>query len=213
MVSRRWGLRILLVFAACGALAAALAGGFSSSISARARTVGQSPPLRFLGLTRLAPQPGALAAGTVVARRSVGERIFPSRGTGFALARVGSTTYPVSSVNDGRVWRVDGPWLYREAADAPAAIDDIGVASPNMFYAYGPSVIDVTPDGGRLWWQTFLPAQDGFVVAIVPGFHVDLVAYVEQRRSHDRASPLATFQYVTSDGGRHWRYSTALFGG
>ena len=39
-----------------------------------------------------------------------------------------------------------------------------------MFYAYGQSVIDVTPDGGRMWFQTFLPTQDGFVVAVVPGF-------------------------------------------
>jgi hypothetical protein len=149
----------------------------------------------------------------MVSSRVLGERIFSNGRTGFALANVRSTTYPVSTVDGGRVWRIDGPWLYREAADAPAAIDNVGLALPDMFYAFGPSVIDVTPNGGRTWWQTFLPDHDGFVVAIVPGFHVDLVAYVQRRSRHDRTNQLATYQYVTTDGGRQWRISNAPFGG
>lgn len=54
----------------------------------------------------------------------------------------------------------------------------------------------------RAWWQTFAP---GLVVAVVTGSREYLVAYVQPGDG-------ATWEYVSSDGGRRWRYSTALDG-
>ena len=206
-VQRRRGLRVLTLLIACAGIGAVVA-TFSSSAPARERAVRHPPAARRIRSARLRPGTGELRRGTVVDRTRIGERIFSDRRHGFALGWVSSTLVPVSTIDGGRVWRIDGPGLYREAADAPAAVSNIGLAVPRLFYAYGPSVIDVTPNGGRLWWQTFF---DGIVVAVVPGSHVDLVAYVQPLEG--RANPRVTYQYVTRDGGRHWRYSTALGGG
>jgi hypothetical protein len=200
-------LSVLTLLMACAGISVAVA-TFSSSAPARERAVRHPPAARRIRSARLRPGTGELRRGTVVNRTRVGERIFSDRRRGFALGWVGSTLLPVSSVDGGRVWRIDGPELYREAADAPAAVSNIGLVVPRLFYAYGRSVIDVTPNGGRVWWQAFF---DGFVVAVVPGSHVDLVAYVQPLQS--RANPRVTYLYVTRDGGRHWRYSTALAGG
>jgi hypothetical protein len=83
------------------------------------------------------------------------------------------------------------------------------VASSRTFFAYGSSVVDVTTDGGRTWWETFLGE---LVMAVVPGPRNELVAYVQQSVSNDHVNPAATWQYLSRDGGRHWSYSTALGG-
>jgi hypothetical protein len=205
---RRRRLKASMVLLAGAAVAAVLATAFSSSAPAQDRAARHPPAVRRLRAARLRSDTGRLRPGTVVNRKRVGERIFADGRHGFALGWVSSTLVPVSTRDGGRLWRIDGPRLYREAADAPAAISNIGLVVPRMFYAYGPSVVDVTPDGGPGWWQTFF---DGFVVAVVPGSHVDLVAYVQPFQS--RANPRVTYQYVTRDGGRHWQYATALAGG
>jgi hypothetical protein len=201
------GLKVLTVLVA-GALVAVVAIAFSSSSPASAGAVGRVPVVQRLTARRLRPQSGPSRPGSVVSGKQVAERIFANGRNGFALGWVSSALYPVSTADGGRVWRVDGPWLYREAADAPAGVGNIGLVLPRTFYAYGPSVIDVTPGGGHEWWQTFIP--HGLLVGVVPNTKGYLLALVQQTRRHNHA---VTYQYVSRDGGRHWRYSTALAGG
>ena len=48
---------------------------------------------------------------------------------------------------------------------------------------------------------------------VVPGQRHHLIAYVQQPVSNSSSNPAVTWQYVSRDGGRHWRYSSALGGG
>jgi hypothetical protein len=156
-----------------------------------------SPPHR-LTATRMRPRPGAVHRGTAVTQADlVTTRVFANASVGFALATVGSAQYPARSLDGGRTWRIDGP---------QAHID----AGPRTFFAYGSSAVDVTTDGGRTWWETFLGE---LVVAVVPGPRNGLVAYVQQQLDSNSSSlAAATWQYVSHDGGRHWVYSPALGG-
>jgi hypothetical protein len=83
------------------------------------------------------------------------------------------------------------------------------VAPPRTLHAYGSSAVDVTADGGRTWWETFLGE---LVVAVLPGPGNGLLAYVQQQLDPNHIRPVATWQYVTHDGGRHWSYSQTLGG-
>jgi hypothetical protein len=144
--------------------------------------------------------------GTVVRPSAVfGDRVFLNADEGVALANGDNAQYPVLSTNGGRVWRIDGPQLHIDAADGPEAVSYVGIAGPRTFFAYGSSVVDVTTDRGRTWWETYLGEQ---VVAVVPSYHNELVAYVEQSLSNQHLNPAVTWQYVSPDGGRHWHYST-----
>jgi hypothetical protein len=135
--------------------------------------------------------------------------VFANGRVGFALANDGQAQYPVLTTDGGRAWRLDGPQLHVDAADAPEAVTSVGVAGTRTFYAYGSSAVDVTTNGGRTWWETFLGE---LVVAVVPGPRRELIAYVQQSIGRPTAEALVTWQYVSSDGGRLWRYSTALDG-
>jgi hypothetical protein len=153
----------------------------------------------------LRPRPGAVAPGTKVRDSALlGARAFWNARNGFALADVRSAQYPARTTNGGRTWRIDGPQFHVDAADAPEGVGAVGIAGPHTFFAYGSSVADVSTDGGRTWWEAFL---GDLVVAVVRGPR-GLVAYV-QHTTGDRA---VTWQYVSGDGGRHWRYSTAIGG-
>jgi hypothetical protein len=104
-------------------------------------------------------------------------RVFANDSDGFALADQGSAQYPARSVDGGRTWRVDGPQMHIDAADAPEGVNDVGVLSAHTSFAFGSSVVDVTSNGGRSWWETFLGEA---VVAVVRGSKNELVAYVQQ---------------------------------
>jgi hypothetical protein len=99
----------------------------------------------------------------------------------------------------------------RCASTADGAEGDgyVGVAGPRTFFAYGSSAVDVTTDGGRSWWETFLGE---LAMAVVPGPRNELVAYVQQQVSNDHANPAVSWQYVSRASVRHWSYSTALGG-
>ena len=150
------------------------------------------------------------APGTVVPSSEVfGDRVFLNGREGVALADSGNAQYPALSTNGGRVWRIDGPPLHVDAADGAEAVGSVGIADPRTFFAFGSSVVDVTTDAGRTWWETYLGDD---VVAVVPNLHNELVAYVEHSVSNAHLNPAATLQYVSRDGGRQWRYSTDFAG-
>jgi hypothetical protein len=156
-------------------------------------------------------RPGAIDPGTAVGNGVLfGDRVFANVGDGFALADDNQAQYPAVTTDGGHSWRIAGPQLHVDAADAPEAVGSVGVAGPRTLFAFGSSVIDVTTDGGRSWWETFLGE---LVVAVVPGPGGGLVAYVQQSLSNNSVNPAATWQYVSRDGGRHWHYTTALGGG
>lgn len=138
-------------------------------------------------------------------------RVFANASVGFALASVDSAQYPARSLDGGRTWRIDGPQVHIDAADAAEGVQYVGVARPRTFFTYGSEAVDVTTNGGRTWWETFLGE---LVVAVVPGPRTnELVAYVQQQLNSTRTSlAAATWQYVSRDGGRHWTYSPALGG-
>ena len=112
---------------------------------------------------RLGPSSGQLAPGSRVRTRDLSVRVFADGRHGFAIAFVEYASYPVASTNGGRTWRIDGPAFQLPVADAGLAVDQGGVANAHTFFAWEApgynSVIDVTPDGGRIWWQSFLPEQ------------------------------------------------------
>lgn len=149
--------------------------------------------------------------GTIVRSRDLfGDRVFANASVGFALVNGNNAQYPAVSADGGRHWRIDGPQVHVDAADGPEGVGFVGVMGPRTFFAFGSSVVDVTTDGGRVWWETLLGEQ---VMAVVPNnFHNELVAYVEQSVHDQHLSPAVTSQYVTRDGGRHWRYTTAFAG-
>jgi hypothetical protein len=168
---------------------------------------------RLLTAGRLRPRAGSgplEQPGTFVSPSSLfSNRVFVNAKLGFALANGDNAQYPAVSTDRGRQWRIDGPQVHVDAADGPEAVQFVGITGPRTFFVYGSSAVDVTTDGGRVWWETLLGEQ---VMAVVPGSAGQLVAYVEQSVSNQHLSPAVTWQYVSRDGGRHWRYSTS-FGG
>jgi hypothetical protein len=179
-------------------LAAGVAAGLASAALAAAAQAARAPYTAHV----LKPRPGAARFGSTVRSAAVyGNRVFVSASRGYGLADTGQAQYPVLSTDGGHSWRIDGPQLHVDAADAPEAITTLGAVGRNTVYAYGPSVIDVSSNGGRTWYQIF-PEQ--FVSAVVPGLQGGLAAYLQNGST--------IWQYVSGDGGRHWRYSTVTGG-
>jgi hypothetical protein len=204
---------ILAVNAApAGTLRADNAGHAAALISVAAQSAGPIAP-RLLTAGRLHPRagPGPLEQpGTVVSASNLfSNRVFVNANVGFALANGNNAQYPVVSTDGGRQWRIDGPQVHVDAADGPEAVQFVGITGPRTYFVYGSSVVDVTTDGGRVWWETLLGEE---VMAVVPSSADVLVAYVEQSVSNQHLNPAVTWQYISRDGGRHWRYSTS-FGG
>jgi hypothetical protein len=191
------------------ALGAVVAGRGPSPSKLRTSASTLRPPRGFAA-RRLRQRANALPAGSLVSNDAIfGQRVFANATNGFALADGGEAQYPAASSDGGHTWRIDGPQLHVDAADAPEAVNAVGIAGPRTYFAYGSSVVDVTTDAGRTWWETFLGE---LVMAVVPGQRHDLIAYVQQSSSRSSANPAVTWQYVSRDGGRHWRYSSALGG-
>jgi len=189
-------MRMLIAFAA----GLALLGGLAAEAHA-------ATPPKTVTAKRLHARPGAVAPGTKVRDSALlGTRVFANASAGFALAGVGQAQYPARTTDGGQTWRIDGPQFHVNAADAPEAVTAVGVAGPRRLFAYGSQVVDATTDAGRTWWEAFF--QD-LVVAVVPGSGHRLVAYVQQASG----AHAVTSQYVSRDGGRHWRLSTAIGGG
>lgn len=197
------GIAVVVCLAGCGS-------GVAGDLTlVRAAAVAPTPPHR-LTAHRLTSRPGAVAPRTTVSSSSIfSARVFASAHIGVALANDGSAQYPVVTT-DGAHWRIAGPQVHVDAADGPEGVGYVGVVSSRTFFAYGSSVVDVTTDRGRAWWETYLGE---LVTAVVPGPGGGLVAYVQQQLNSSGSASAVTWQYVSHDGGRRWIYSTALGGG
>jgi hypothetical protein len=140
--------------------------------------------------------------------------VFADRRRGFAiteLAHESGGTYPVATADGGQRWRTDGPVLHVPAAQGPLAVDQAGVAGPRTYFAWCGAcntVIDITPDAGQHWWQTFMP---GNVLAVRgdTGPRRGVTAIIEgpTGASNGRGASLWLYR---STGGRRWSYDRSL---
>lgn len=196
-------LGVCLLAAGCGSVSHAV-------VRRSASRVMIPTPRRHLAGRVMRPRPGAVARRTVLGSSAIfTSRVFSNGHDGFALANAGSAQYPVRSVDGGKVWRIIGPQFHIDAADGAEGVGYVGAASRRTLFAYGSSAVDVTTNAGRTWREAFLGE---LVVAVVPQSSTTLVAYVQQQLNSNRIRPVATWQYVTRDGGHHWSYTTTLGG-
>jgi hypothetical protein len=83
-------------------------------------------------------------------------------------------------------------------------VTEAGMSGPHVWYAWGSgiSVVDVTPDAGKHWWQAALPGMVLNVYAPLTNCK-RLIALVQPftKRKHP---PLWTY---TSTNGRNWTYT------
>jgi hypothetical protein len=88
----------------------------------------------------------------VVPRQDVSAMTFATTEVGFGLGGPFGTTYPLTTIDGGRTWRVAAQAFSRPTADAALGVDDISTASHTEAFAYGGpgggSTIAVTTDGG-----------------------------------------------------------------
>ena len=141
--------------------------------------------------------------------------MFANNTRGFALAttRAGET-YPAVTTNAGHTWRVNGPMIHIPAADAATGRRRrSGLTNGRTYFAwggpFGGNVVNVTSDGGKRWYQTFL---GGAVLSVVSDGPHKLIAVAEGSTGGVGSSMAATWLYVSGDGGRHWRYTTGVNG-
>jgi hypothetical protein len=188
------------------ALGSSIVGSSAASTTLAARAAAPQETDTASLITR---RPGTLAPGAKARSRQLGERVFTDASHGFALASIGQAQYPAATSNGGKTWKTDGPALHVNAAQAPLVVTEIGAANRSTVFAYGSGqVIDTTSDGGTKWYGALF---NGLVMAVVPGSSGRLVAFVDTAVGSGASGP--TRQYVSSDGGRSWRYDTAVGGG
>jgi len=191
-----------------GAVALGLTGAGVSAASTPSAVAAASPQ-KTVTASLITRRADTLAPGTVVRSADLGQRVFTDAEHGFALASVGQAQYPAATSNGGTTWKTDGPALHIDAAQAPLSVVDIGAASQKTVFAYGSGqVIDATSDGGAKWYGALF---QGLVMAVVPGASGHLVAFVDASTSGGGSSGV-TWQYVSKDGGRSWRYDNAVGG-
>ncbi len=190
-----------IVAAALAALGAAV-GASAATAAHGVATAGQTTVVASL----IKRPPRTLAPGSPVAASTlVGQRVFVDARHGFALASVGQAQYPAATANGGRTWRTDGPALHLNAAQAPLAVTAIGAAGRRTVFAFGSGqVIDTTSDGGRHWYRALF---NGLPMAVVRNARGHLVAFVDGETGAN-----STWQYVSKNGGRTWRYDTTIGG-
>jgi hypothetical protein len=84
----------------------------------------------------------------------------------------------------------------------------LGAVNRPTIYAYGGGqVVDATNDGGRHWWRAILGDVS---MAVTPGAQSGLVSFSESQSGGGAGAVI--HQYVSKDGGHHWRLSTKLGG-
>jgi hypothetical protein len=180
-------------------LALALAAlGTGAAVSAAATAA--SPAV--VKATLVTRQRGTPAPGiTIPARDLFGQRVFLGASFGVALADTGQSQSPALTTDGGRTWKLVGPALHLDAAQAPLAVTTIGLANRRTFFAYGDSqALDVTSDAGRHWYRALFQGSVVAVAAVAPH---QLSAFSLAGGGQNAA----TQRYVSTDGGRTWRLS------
>ena len=147
--------------------------------------------------------------GTPVESKVLTTRVFADARHGFALFddRAGET-FPATTTDGGRVWRIAGPVLHAPAAQGALAVTQVGTAGPGRYMAFGDgSVVDVTNDGGKHWWRAGL--GDDVPAVIASGG--DLIAFAQEQEPTARETLHAVvWAYRSTDGGRVWHATSAL---
>jgi len=182
------------------------AGAVAAAVAAASFAATPTPPATIKAQL-ITPFPNTAKGGTAV--RSLSERVFVSSNVGFALGAVGDAQYPAETTNGGASWKTFGPALHVNAAQAPLSVTEVGAVNSRVVYFYGSGqAVDVTSDGGKHWYRALAPELS---LAVVPGVSGRLVWIVQD--GVNGSGNAATWQYVSSDGGKVWHYSTALGGG
>ncbi len=190
--------------------AAALCG---SAVAATTSAAGPSAPVPPANATAtpITRTPNTRRPGTLVRQSQLGHRVFVDARHGFALASVQQAQYPAATADGGGTWRIDGPALHVNAAQAPLVVLQLGAASRRTIFAWGGpgggQAVDVTSDDGKHWWRTILGEV---VLAVVAAENGQLFAFAQAASGTNGAS--VTWVYVSKDGGRHWRYDNRLGG-
>jgi hypothetical protein len=193
-------------------------GGAAKSAKTRVEAVAKSirPPRTVEARPFGSTIHGMLRPGTRVSRSFSGRRAFANRRDGFALGNLmaaeGGPMYPLATTDGGKVWRTAGPAVDLPVAQGGIAVAQAGVVGARTWFMCCGlnTVVDVTPDAGKHWWQAFLPGEVITVVAGTPSFagpKARLVAIVRPFatvHSHQRL-----WIYVSTDG-RLWRYDPKL---
>lgn len=190
---------LLAAAALCALLAAA--GTASARAGAARRATDASTPPATITAQPIERVPHTARPGQLVrASQLLGNRVFVDGQHGVALAEIGQAQYPAATQDSGTVWRVSGPALHLNAAQAPLVVERIGALSSRVYFAFGAGeVVDTTNDGGAHWYRALLGAA---VEAVVPNAG-RLLAFVI-------SPPSATLVYASADGGRHWHHETSL---
>ena len=153
-----------------------------------------------------------LRRGTLVRNHFSGTRSFATRRDGFALGNLsgseGGKTYPLATINRGKTWRIAGPIVNVPAAQAPVDVAQSGVVNARTWFMCCGlnTVVDVTTDAGKHWWQAFLPGE----VVNVFGYdnpHARLIAVV---RPFPTAHSRQRLWIYASVDGRRWTYDPSL---
>ena len=178
------------------------------AVSSGASPSTPSPPAS-VPATSITRTPNTRRPGTLVRQSQLGHRVFVDARDGFALASLAGAQYPAATHDGGTRWRIDGPALHVNAAQAPLVVFDMGAASRRTFFAFGGpgggQAVDVTNDGGKHWWRAILGEA---VLAVVAAEGGKLFAVAQGASGAGGAA--VNWVYVSSDGGRHWRYDTRL---
>ena len=191
---------------AAGVLATLTVGGGPAAWASSAVNAAAPQPQRVVTAVVIARRPGTVAPGTRVRSAQLGVRTFITAKRGFALAALPGAQYPAATVDGGRTWRTDGPALHVNAANAPLVVDNLGASSVNTVYAYGGGqALDATSNAGKRWYGALF---QGLVMSVVPGVSGHLVAFIDG--GSGASGP--TWQYVSKNGGRTWRYDRTIGG-
>lgn len=185
----------------------------STQIASASHTTGVSAaasPPSTVTATQVTRTNGTLKPGKVVRQRTVGHRVFANSRFGFGLAGTGGAEYPATTTNGGRTWRINGPALHLDAAQAPLAVVEVGLASRKTYFAYGGGqVVDTTNDGGKHWWRAFL---GDVVLSVSAPFGPGHLTAVVQTIANSSGTTANTFVYSSTDGGRHWHLTNSIGG-
>jgi hypothetical protein len=188
---------------------AGLMGVTSALANGTPRSAGTLTPPKTITGSPINRPAHTLKPGTTVTAHSLSQRVFVTANIGFALSATGEAQYPARTTDGGKTWATFGPALHVNAAQAPFSVTEVGAAGKRTVYFYGSGqAVDVTSDGGAHWYRALAPELS---LAVVPGAGKRLVWIVQD--SVGSSNVASTWQYVSTNGGKVWKYSKALGGG